>query len=166
MCIPLVSWNRRCRTSMWFPVVLMSLLGGYKKKSSYDGYESLQLVDSSGDFCTGGRSGGGGLTAVTLGSVKTGPSRPDDYSTMDSAGKKTVSTGCRSFVWHASICFVFVFKVCSFTVRIQGCGLNIIWRYPPEACASCHRLFVCCVMTIWSKSLSWCFGSSTNYFDC
>ncbi|XP_048055848.1 putative tyrosine-protein phosphatase auxilin isoform X3 [Megalobrama amblycephala] len=67
----------------------MSLLGGYKKKSSYDGYESLQLVDSSGDFCTGGRSGGGGggsgLTAVTLGSVKTGPARQDDYSTMDSS---------------------------------------------------------------------------------
>ncbi|XP_052415757.1 putative tyrosine-protein phosphatase auxilin isoform X3 [Carassius gibelio] len=65
----------------------MSLLGGYKKKSSYDGYESLQLVDSSGDFCTGGRSGGGGgLTAGTLGSVKTGPARQDDYSTMDSSG--------------------------------------------------------------------------------
>ncbi|XP_073810376.1 auxilin isoform X12 [Danio rerio] len=66
----------------------MSLLGGYKKKSSYDGYESLQLVDSSGDFSTGGRSGGGGgggLTAVTLGSVKTGPARQDDYSTMDSS---------------------------------------------------------------------------------
>ncbi|XP_016135723.1 uncharacterized protein [Sinocyclocheilus grahami] len=68
----------------------MSLLGGYKKKSSYDGYESLQLVDSSGDICTGGRSGGGGgggggLTAVTLGSVKTGPARQDDYSTMDSS---------------------------------------------------------------------------------
>ncbi|XP_055068566.1 auxilin isoform X1 [Misgurnus anguillicaudatus] len=64
----------------------MSLLGGYKKKSSYDGYESLQLVDSSGDFSTGGRSGGGGLTAVTLGSAKTGPPRQDDYSTMDSSG--------------------------------------------------------------------------------
>uniref|UniRef100_A0A9J7XKZ2 Auxilin n=1 Tax=Cyprinus carpio carpio TaxID=630221 RepID=A0A9J7XKZ2_CYPCA len=63
----------------------MSLLGGYKKKSSYDGYESLQLVDSSGDFCTGGRSGGG-LTAGTLGSVKTGPAPQDDYSTMDSSG--------------------------------------------------------------------------------
>ncbi|KAG1941038.1 putative tyrosine-protein phosphatase auxilin isoform c [Pimephales promelas] len=64
----------------------MSLLGGYKKKSSYDGYESLQLVDSGGDLCTGGRSGGGsGLTAVTLGNVKTGPARQDDYSTMDSS---------------------------------------------------------------------------------
>ncbi|KAI7807292.1 putative tyrosine-protein phosphatase auxilin isoform X2 [Triplophysa rosa] len=60
----------------------MSLLGGYKKKSSYDGYESLQLVDSSGDFCTGG---GGALTAVTLGIGKTGPARQDDYSTMDSS---------------------------------------------------------------------------------
>uniref|UniRef100_A0A671KKI7 Auxilin n=1 Tax=Sinocyclocheilus anshuiensis TaxID=1608454 RepID=A0A671KKI7_9TELE len=65
----------------------MSLLGGYKKKSSYDGYESLQLVDSSGDFCTGGRSGGGGgLTAGTIGSVKTGPAQQEDYSTMDSSG--------------------------------------------------------------------------------
>ncbi|XP_051986503.1 putative tyrosine-protein phosphatase auxilin isoform X6 [Xyrauchen texanus] len=61
----------------------MSLLGGYKKKGSYDGYESLQLVDSSGDFCIGGRSGG--LTAVTLGSAKSGPARQDDYSTMDSS---------------------------------------------------------------------------------
>jgi len=82
----------------------MSLLGGYKKKSSYDGYESLQLVDSGGDLCTGGRSGGGsGLTAVTLGNVKTGPARQDDYSTMDSSGKKTASTvwrlqASRSFV--------------------------------------------------------------------
>ncbi|XP_051997025.1 putative tyrosine-protein phosphatase auxilin isoform X3 [Xyrauchen texanus] len=50
------------------------------------GSPALQLVDSSGDFCTGGRSGGGGLTAVTLGSAKTGPARQDDYSTMDSSG--------------------------------------------------------------------------------
>ncbi|XP_031430871.1 putative tyrosine-protein phosphatase auxilin isoform X3 [Clupea harengus] len=65
----------------------MSLLSGYKKKTSYDGYESLQLVDSSGDFNNGGRGGGpfgGSLTAVTLGS-KAGPARPDDYSTMDSS---------------------------------------------------------------------------------
>lgn len=69
----------------------MSLLSGYKKKTSYDGYESLQLVDSSGDFNNGGRGGGpfgGSLTAaVTLGS-KAGPARPDDYSTMDSSGKR------------------------------------------------------------------------------
>ncbi|XP_030647747.1 putative tyrosine-protein phosphatase auxilin [Chanos chanos] len=70
----------------------MSLLGGYKKKTSYDGYESLQLVDSSGEFSNGGRGDGGGislgtsLSAVTLGS-KTGPARTDDYSTMDSSGK-------------------------------------------------------------------------------
>ncbi|XP_076871061.1 auxilin isoform X2 [Brachyhypopomus gauderio] len=71
----------------------MSLLGGYKKKTSYDGYESLQLVDSRGDFSNGGRGGGGGgsgssfggsLTAVSLGS-KAGLARPDDYSTMDSS---------------------------------------------------------------------------------
>ncbi|XP_051986499.1 putative tyrosine-protein phosphatase auxilin isoform X3 [Xyrauchen texanus] len=42
-----------------------------------------KLVDSSGDFCIGGRSGG--LTAVTLGSAKSGPARQDDYSTMDSS---------------------------------------------------------------------------------
>ncbi|KAG9277324.1 putative tyrosine-protein phosphatase auxilin isoform X2 [Astyanax mexicanus] len=78
----------------------MSLLGGYKKKSGYDGYESLQLVDSGGDFSRsgggrggggGGRAGGGGggvgaggggLTAASFG-AKT---RPDDFSTMDSSG--------------------------------------------------------------------------------
>ncbi|XP_028856353.1 putative tyrosine-protein phosphatase auxilin isoform X2 [Denticeps clupeoides] len=57
----------------------MSLLSGYKKKSSYDGYESLQLVDSSGDLNNGGRGGG-----LALGS-RSGPARPDQYSTMDSA---------------------------------------------------------------------------------
>ncbi|XP_078249075.1 auxilin isoform X5 [Pogona vitticeps] len=43
----------------------MSLLGSYRKKTNNDGYESLQLVDSNGDFCGGGgggreRTGGGG----------------------------------------------------------------------------------------------------------
>ncbi|XP_036426134.1 putative tyrosine-protein phosphatase auxilin isoform X2 [Colossoma macropomum] len=69
----------------------MSLLGGYKKKPGYDGYESLQLVDSGGDFSSGGGrggrgggggGGGGGLTAASFG-AKT---RPDDFSTMDSSG--------------------------------------------------------------------------------
>eukprot|EP00063_Salmo_salar_P004051 XP_013978886.1 PREDICTED: putative tyrosine-protein phosphatase auxilin isoform X3 [Salmo salar] len=68
----------------------MSLLGGYKKKPcSYDGYESLQLVDSSGGFNNGGgrRSGiGGGLvSAATLGGPKAGPLRENDCSTMDSS---------------------------------------------------------------------------------
>ncbi|KAJ8376232.1 hypothetical protein SKAU_G00068120 [Synaphobranchus kaupii] len=61
----------------------MSLLGGYKKKTNYDGYESLQLVDSSGDFSNrerGGSSIPGNLAA------KAGPVTPDDYSTMDSSG--------------------------------------------------------------------------------
>ncbi|XP_037390724.1 putative tyrosine-protein phosphatase auxilin isoform X6 [Pygocentrus nattereri] len=66
----------------------MSLLGGYKKKPGYDGYESLQLVDSGRDFSSGGGRGGrgggggaGGLTATGFG-AKT---RPDDFSTMDSS---------------------------------------------------------------------------------
>ncbi|KAM9530454.1 auxilin-like isoform 21-T24 [Salvelinus alpinus] len=68
----------------------MSLLGGYKKKTcSYDGYESLQLVDSSGNFNNGGGRGsgiGGGSVAATLGGPKAGPLREDDCSTMDSSG--------------------------------------------------------------------------------
>ncbi|XP_052337113.1 putative tyrosine-protein phosphatase auxilin [Oncorhynchus keta] len=64
----------------------MSLLGGYKKKTcSYDGYESLQLVDSSGNFNNGGGRGGGSV-AATLGGPKAGPLREDDCSTMDSSG--------------------------------------------------------------------------------
>lgn len=71
----------------------MSLLGAYKKKTSYDGYESLQLVDSGGDSFSIGRgssSGGstlGGSIAATLG-PKAGPLREEDCSTMDSAGKR------------------------------------------------------------------------------
>uniref|UniRef100_A0A8C2ZV93 Auxilin n=1 Tax=Cyclopterus lumpus TaxID=8103 RepID=A0A8C2ZV93_CYCLU len=54
----------------------MSLLGAYKKKTIYDGYESLQLVDSAGDsFSVGRGSSGGG-----------GPLR-EDCSTMDSSGE-------------------------------------------------------------------------------
>ncbi|XP_042338769.1 putative tyrosine-protein phosphatase auxilin isoform X2 [Plectropomus leopardus] len=69
----------------------MSLLGAYKKKTSYDGYESLQLVDSGGDSFSVGRgsssSGGGtlaGSIAATLG-PKAGPLREEDCSTMDSS---------------------------------------------------------------------------------
>lgn len=71
----------------------MSLLGAYKKKTSYDGYESLQLVDSGGESFGSGRgsSGGssgalGGSTAATLG-PKAGPLREEDCSTMDSSGR-------------------------------------------------------------------------------
>ncbi|XP_029905458.1 putative tyrosine-protein phosphatase auxilin isoform X5 [Myripristis murdjan] len=68
----------------------MSLLGAYKKKTSYDGYESLQLVDSGGDsFSIGGGSSNssalGGSIAATLG-PKAGPLREEDCSTMDSSG--------------------------------------------------------------------------------
>ncbi|XP_016526283.1 putative tyrosine-protein phosphatase auxilin isoform X1 [Poecilia formosa] len=66
----------------------MSLLGAYKKKTSYDGYECLQLVDSGGDSFGFGRGsssgGGGGSIAATLG-PKAGPLREEDCSTMDSS---------------------------------------------------------------------------------
>ncbi|XP_014848182.1 PREDICTED: putative tyrosine-protein phosphatase auxilin isoform X3 [Poecilia mexicana] len=65
----------------------MSLLGAYKKKTSYDGYECLQLVDSGGDsfgFGRGSSGGGGGSIAATLG-PKAGPLREEDCSTMDSS---------------------------------------------------------------------------------
>nr|XP_046247284.1 putative tyrosine-protein phosphatase auxilin isoform X2 [Scatophagus argus] len=68
----------------------MSLLGAYKKKTSYDGYESLQLVDSGGDsFSVGRGSSSGNSTlagsiAATLG-PKAGPLREEDCSTMDSS---------------------------------------------------------------------------------
>lgn len=69
----------------------MSLLGAYKKKTSYDGYESLQLVDSGGDsFSIGRGSSGsgtlGGSIAATLG-PKAGPLKEEDCSTMDSSGR-------------------------------------------------------------------------------
>lgn len=70
----------------------MSLLGAYKKKSNYDGYECLQLVDSGGDSFSVGRgssSGSGtlaGSIAATIGQ-KAGPLREDNYSTMDSSGR-------------------------------------------------------------------------------
>ncbi|XP_068176574.1 auxilin isoform X3 [Antennarius striatus] len=68
----------------------MSLLGAYKKKTSYDGYESLQLVDSGGDsFGLGRGSSSGSATlagsiAATLG-PKASPLREEDCSTMDSS---------------------------------------------------------------------------------
>ncbi|XP_047230897.1 putative tyrosine-protein phosphatase auxilin isoform X2 [Girardinichthys multiradiatus] len=68
----------------------MSLLGAYKKKTSYDGYECLQLVDSGGDSfdysrrSSGGGGSLGGSIAATLGS-KAGPLREEDCSTMDSS---------------------------------------------------------------------------------
>uniref|UniRef100_A0ABM5G868 Auxilin isoform X6 n=1 Tax=Pogona vitticeps TaxID=103695 RepID=A0ABM5G868_9SAUR len=56
----------------------MSLLGSYRKKTNNDGYESLQLVDSNGDFCGGGgggrerTGGGGGSGGGTSGSSASG----------------------------------------------------------------------------------------------
>uniref|UniRef100_A0A8D2LGI2 Auxilin n=1 Tax=Varanus komodoensis TaxID=61221 RepID=A0A8D2LGI2_VARKO len=63
----------------------MSLLGSYRKKTNNDGYESLQLVDSNGDFC-------GVIPAVVAAaSAARSPGRqlqhqPLDSSTMDSSG--------------------------------------------------------------------------------
>ena len=69
----------------------MSLLSGYKKKTSYDGYECLQLVDSGGDsFNFGGRGSNshtlGSSLAASLG-PKGSPLQEHDCSTMDSSGK-------------------------------------------------------------------------------
>lgn len=71
----------------------MSLLGAYKKRSTYDGYECLQLVDSGGDSVSVGRGSGGGGSGTLAGSIvatigqKAGPLREDNYSTMDSSGR-------------------------------------------------------------------------------
>lgn len=84
----------------------MSLLGAYKKKTSYDGYESLQLVDSGGDgFSIGRGSSGGGSggtqAASSVGAkAAVGPLREEDCSTMDSSGRTAedstlwLSVGC------------------------------------------------------------------------
>ncbi|XP_026521498.1 putative tyrosine-protein phosphatase auxilin [Notechis scutatus] len=77
----------------------MSLLGSYRKKTNNDGYESLQLVDSNGDFCssrerTGGVGGGNlgkqGVIPAVVAAARS-PARqhqhqPLDCSTMDSSG--------------------------------------------------------------------------------
>ena len=68
----------------------MSLLGSYRKKTSNDGYESLQLVDSNGDLSAG--SGGGGVKQrVNVGTAARSPARQlqDRASTMDSSGSAT-----------------------------------------------------------------------------
>ncbi|KAJ8270272.1 hypothetical protein GJAV_G00112380 [Gymnothorax javanicus] len=65
----------------------MSLLGGCKKKTAYDGYETLQLVDSSSDFNNGRRGGsthGASATAADP-TAEAGPGRPEEYRTMDSS---------------------------------------------------------------------------------
>ncbi|XP_068445767.1 auxilin isoform X3 [Clinocottus analis] len=84
----------------------MSLLGAYKKKTIYDGYESLQLVDSGGDSfsvgrgsSSGGGGGGGGGGGTLAGSIaatlgpKAGPLREEDCSTMDSSDVDANSGG-------------------------------------------------------------------------
>lgn len=65
----------------------MSLLGNYRKKTSNDGYESLQLVDSNGDL-SAGSGGGGAKQRVNVGAAAWSPARqpPDRASTMDSSG--------------------------------------------------------------------------------
>ncbi|XP_037104947.1 putative tyrosine-protein phosphatase auxilin isoform X3 [Syngnathus acus] len=68
----------------------MSLLGAYKKKSTYNGYECLQLVDSGRDSFITGRGGGGGGThgagpVAALHGPKASPGKVEDRSTMDSS---------------------------------------------------------------------------------
>lgn len=67
----------------------MSLLGNYRKKTSSDGYESLQLVDSNRDL-SAGSGGGGGKQRVNAGAAAAARSpaqQPQDRaSTTDSSG--------------------------------------------------------------------------------
>ncbi|XP_048458032.1 putative tyrosine-protein phosphatase auxilin [Rhincodon typus] len=68
----------------------MSLLGNYRKKTNYDGYESLHLVDSSaGDLDSRLRPADAVQTEnpATASLTASGPfPQPDRYSTMDSSG--------------------------------------------------------------------------------
>lgn len=67
----------------------MSLLGSYRKKTSNDGYESLQLVDSNRDL-SAGSGAGGGKQRVNAGAAAAARSpaqqSQDRASTMDSSG--------------------------------------------------------------------------------
>lgn len=80
----------------------MSLLGAYKKKSSYDGYESLQLVDSGADSFSGSSGTLAGSIAASL-APKPAPLREDDRSTMDSSGTVTGVCVCKTMAdWSES----------------------------------------------------------------
>ena len=65
----------------------MSLLGSYRKKTSNDGYESLQLVDSNRDL-SAGSGAGGGKQRVNAGAAARSPAQQPQgrASTMDSSG--------------------------------------------------------------------------------
>ncbi|XP_077463588.1 auxilin isoform X2 [Stigmatopora argus] len=67
----------------------MSLLGAYKKKSTYNGYESLQLVDSGRDSFSNSRGGRGGSSlggpVAGLHGQKASSRKEEDCSTMDSS---------------------------------------------------------------------------------
>ncbi|XP_030429276.1 putative tyrosine-protein phosphatase auxilin isoform X4 [Gopherus evgoodei] len=74
----------------------MSLLGSYRKKPSNDGYESLQLVESNGDFCGGSKERAGGSKQGVIPAVLAAARSParqqpqhldgSSSSTMDSSG--------------------------------------------------------------------------------
>ncbi|XP_026511719.1 putative tyrosine-protein phosphatase auxilin [Terrapene carolina triunguis] len=75
----------------------MSLLGSYRKKPSNDGYESLQLVESNGDFCGGSKERAGGSKQGVIPAVLAAARSPARHqpqpqhldgssSTMDSSG--------------------------------------------------------------------------------
>ena len=126
-------------------IVSMSLLSGYKKKTSYDGYESLQLVDSSGDFNNGSRSGilHGGSIAATLGGPKAGPLCEDDYSTMDSSGKRLAMGGgvqdcCR--IDNTALLHVKGSTPVFVCFETDLLDLHVIW---------CTDVFHLCLRTIW-----------------
>lgn len=78
----------------------MSLLGSYRKKTSNDGYESLQLVDSNGDL-SAGSGGGGGKPRVNAGVAAAAARSParqpqDRASTMDSSGSAAAGIAQRN----------------------------------------------------------------------
>uniref|UniRef100_A0A8P0P0B1 Auxilin n=1 Tax=Canis lupus familiaris TaxID=9615 RepID=A0A8P0P0B1_CANLF len=66
----------------------MSLLGSYRKKTSNDGYESLQLVDSNRDLSAGSGAGGGKQRVNAGAAAARSPAQQsqDRASTMDSSG--------------------------------------------------------------------------------
>lgn len=73
----------------------MSLLGSYRKKTSNDGYESLQLVDSNRDLSAGSGAGGGKQRVnawVAAAARSPAQQSQDRASTMDSSG--SAGDGC------------------------------------------------------------------------
>ncbi len=135
---------------MWFPIVLMSLLGGYKKKSSYDGYDLCSWSIAAETSAPGDEAAAAAVVwrQWPSAALKQAPRGRTTTAPWTAQVRNRVDRMPLSRLTRIKQLFCVCFKACCFPVRIQGGGLNISWRYPPEACASCRLLFVCCVMTI------------------